>query len=54
MWTGAIEQENVDVEGREDGLSDRPLWYEPWGGLGRLNLVQCGTAGFERLDNSNL
>lgn len=29
MWTGAIEQENVDVEGWEDCLRDRPFWYEP-------------------------
>ncbi len=29
LWTGAVEQENVDVEGREDGLSNRQLWYEP-------------------------
>lgn len=45
---------NVDVEGWEDCLRDRPLWYWPWGGMEMLNLVQCGTAGFERLDNSNL
>lgn len=34
MWTSAIEQENIYVEGREDVLNDRPFLYEPWGEAG--------------------